>query len=500
MIKLKKRYSAVLMSVSALPSPYGIGGFGNEFNRFIDFLKKCGFSAMQVLPFNLPDYGNSPYGSCSAFAGNYLYIDPKGLFNDGYLTEGEYKDCFYSGSPYTVDYDFVFASKKEMLKKAYSRASESLSNELKDFSDKNPWVVDYALYMAIKDSYGGICWQEWSPEHRDYAKAFDLYCDFEKEANFYIFEQYIFAKQYSKVKKYAENQGIAIIGDIPIYVANDSVDVWKNPSYFYLDDDYQPKEIAGVPPDAFSKDGQLWGNPVYNWKEHDKTNYAWWMSRLERTLELYDAVRIDHFRGFASYYSVKADAEDAKCGEWKKGPGMKLFKLVLERFEKDRIIAEDLGTYSEDVAELLTESGIRGMRVVQFGFSGGDSTHLPHHYDDNCFAYIGTHDNNTLLGWLWDIDDGQRKFVLDYCGFKGEDWGQGGYYSPSCRSIIETVWKSAAAVTVIPFQDLCGFGCDARMNIPGVPKDNWRFRTTDETVDQVDSKYFESINKLFFRF
>lgn len=499
MIKLKQRYSAVLMSVSSLPSPYGIGGFGKEFKRFIDFLKSCNFSAIQVLPFNLPDYGNSPYGSCSAFAGNYLYIDPAELNKMGLLTDIELAECEYKGSPFTVNYDFVFKTKQTMLKNAFKNASDSVLKAVDEFALNNSWAFDYALYMAIKDSYNGAAWQEWQECHRNYSLALQCSNEFDAQIKYYLFEQFLFALQYDKIKEYAESQGIAIIGDIPIYVAEDSVDVWKNPHLFKLNDDYKPYEVAGVPPDAFSSEGQLWGNPVYNWDNHESEEYTWWLSRLERTLELYDVVRIDHFRGFASYYSVDAKANDAKNGKWNNGPGMKLFKKVLNCFDKERIIAEDLGTYSEDVATLLKESGIRGMRVIQFGFSGGDSCHLPHHYTNDCLAYIGTHDNNTLLGWLWEIDDSERNFALDYCGFNGDDWGKGGYYSPSCRSVIETVWKSAAAITVIPFQDLCGFGSDARMNIPGVPKDNWRFRTTFETIDAIDSDYFKNINRLFFR-
>ena len=498
MNNLKSRYSAVLMSVSSLPSPYGIGGFGNEFNFFIDFLKDCGFSAMQVLPFNLPDNGNSPYGSCSAFAGNYLYIDPMGLYKMGLITENELEALKYDGSPFTVDYDFVFRSKENMLKTAFNRAG-GLRNKLLDFARKNSWVNDYALYMAIKKSYNGLPWQKWEQKHKDYNLAVLNADEFKNDVNFYIFEQFIFAMQYSEVKKYANEKGIAIIGDIPIYVSVDSVDVWKNPELFCLNNEYIPLEVAGVPPDAFSKDGQLWGNPVYNWPQHKKQNYEWWISRLGRTFELYDRVRLDHFRGFASYYTVDATATDAKNGTWKKGPAMDLFNKIFEHFKSGQFIAEDLGTYGDDVVDLLNRSKIPGMRVVQFGFEGGNSTHLPHNYCENCVAYIGTHDNNTLLGWIWNLDENTRKTVLNYCSFSGDDWGKGGYTSLSCRSVIETVMKSAASLVVIPFQDLCGFGSDARMNIPGVPKDNWRFRTTTDTINNVDVSYFNYINRLFFR-
>lgn len=498
-MELKKRYAAVLMSISSLPSRYGIGGFGEETEKFLSFLKTCGFSALQVLPFNLPDFGNSPYGSCSAFAGNYLYIDPKRLYDDGLLTKTDLSHAEYHGSPYTVDYDFVYRTKKRMVKQAFLNGFGRLAPAVRSFSAQNPWVLDYALYMVLKEKNGGAAWQEWPKEEREFQTAFANIASHQDAMDFYLFEQYLFAHQYEKIKRFAEQIGVAIIGDIPIYVAADSVDVWKNPSLFCLDEAYFPREVAGVPPDAFSADGQLWGNPVYNWPAHKKEDYAWWLSRLGRTLELYDVVRIDHFRGFASYYSIDAKLGDAKAGVWKKGPGCDLFDAVLERFDRERIIAEDLGTYSEDVAELLKTTGIRGMRVIQFGFAGGDSTHLPHHYGPECLAYIGTHDNNTLLGWLWESSEQERTTALSYCGFCGNDWGQGGYHSPSCRAVIETVWKSAAAITVIPFQDLCGFGRDARMNIPGVPKDNWRFRTTAETISGIDRDYFCRINELYFR-
>ena len=499
MNNLNSRYSAVLMSVSSLPSPYGIGGFGNEFNCFIDFLKDCGFSAMQVLPFTLPDSGNSPYGSCSAFAGNYLYIDPKKLFDMGLITAEELKSFEYNGSPYTTDYNYVFTAKQNMLKAAFNRAKNDFNNKLLAFAGNNDWVNDYALFMAIKKSYNGLPWQKWQENHRDYNRAVLCAKDFADDINYYIFEQYIFSLQYNEVKDYANKCGVKIIGDIPIYVACDSVDVWKNKDLFCLNDDYIPLEVAGVPPDAFSAEGQLWGNPVYNWDVHKAQNYAWWIARLTRTFELYDIVRIDHFRAFASYYTVDANATNAKNGKWNKGPAMSLFNKVFEYFESNKFIAEDLGTYGEDVVELLNNTKIPGMRVVQFGFEGGNSTHLPHNYCQNSVAYVGTHDNNTLLGWIWDLDESTRKTVLKYCSFSGNDWGAGGYQSASCRSVIETVMKSAANLVVIPFQDLCGFGSDARMNIPGVPKDNWRFRTTFDTINGVDKDYFKFINKLFFR-
>lgn len=498
-MKQGKRSAGVLMSVSALPGPFGIGGFGQESRDFISFVAACGFSAWQVLPFNPVDFGNSPYASCSAFAGNYLYIDPVQLQSSGYLTAPEVEKLRYSGSPYTVDYEFVKQSKLQMLQTAFNRAGPKLALALQAFSANNPWAEDYALYRVLKNRYDGKPWVEWNPEHRDYRQAKELVKDLYSEMLFYLFEQYIFYGQWAKVKQYAGEKQVKIIGDMPVYVALDSVDVWKDPQLFLLGEDYKPTEVSGVPPDAFSKTGQLWNNPIYRWSAHAEMGYSWWCSRVGGALTLYDSVRIDHFRAFASYWSVPAGSSTAINGRWCKGPGKALFNELFRHFSKSQIIAEDLGAYGKDVAELLDYCQIPGMRVVQFGFSGEDSPHLPHNYEPNCVAYLGTHDNNTLLGWLWELDDATRRRVLQYCGFTGENWGEGGYYSPSCRKIIETVWRSSAGLTIIAFQDLCGFGCDARMNIPGVPEKNWRFRTTAETIAQVDQNYYSALNRLFFR-
>ncbi len=499
MLPLKQRFSAVLMSVFSLPSPYGIGGFGDETEAFLSFLKEGGFSAWQTLPFQPPDSGYSPYGGCSAFAGNPLYIDPKRLQKQGLLTAEEEQEAVYTGSPFTVDYSFVYAAKNKMLKRAFSRFYPQGKGVLSTFEEQNPWVKDYAFFMALKEQNNGAPWQEWPAEQRTYSTALLQLEQHRERVDFYRFEQWVFAEQYAAIKQYAEACGIAIIGDIPMYVSLDSVDVWKNPALFCLNEEYQPTDVAGVPPDAFSEEGQRWGNPLYDWAAHKKENFAWWLARIERCMQLYDLLRIDHFRAFASYYTIPAEEINAKKGVWKVGPGEALFDLVLERYPQERIIAEDLGVYGQDVERLLVSTGIRGMRVLQFGFSGDNSSHLPHRYSEHCVAYVGTHDNNTLLGWLWDCGEEERRRILAYCGFRGSDWGAGGYHSESCRCLIETVWRTAAAIAVIPFQDLCGFGRDARVNIPGVPKDNWRFRTTMETIRQVDKHYFKRINQLYFR-
>lgn len=492
------RSAGVLMSVSSLPSKFGIGGFGQECYNFIDFLVECGFHSWQVLPFNITDYANSPYGSCSAFAGNFLYIDPIELYNMGLLTDDELQLCVSKTSPYAVDYDAVKSAKTKMLNAAYSRFCNNGGTLLKTFAENHPWVQNYALYMALKKHFGNTSWTEWPEEYKNFASAVKNYSQFENAARFYIFEQYVFYTQWQKIHDYAMAKNITIIGDMPVYLALDSADVWQNPQLFLLNDDYIPKTVSGVPPDAFSTEGQYWGNPVYCWPEHKTNGFKWWVERFGGALKLYDKVRIDHFRAFASYWAIPFGSKSAKEGHWEKGPCMQLFSKIFEHFSPDLFIAEDLGCYGEDVVQLLKDTGFPAMRVIQFGFSGENSPHLPHNYQ-NCVAYLGTHDNNTLLGWLWEMDETTRKTVLEYCGFSGENWGEGGFKSPACRKIIETVWRSAAPLCIISFQDMCGFGKDTRMNTPGVVQNNWCFRTTADTINSVDKAYFKQINSLFFR-
>ncbi len=499
---LKKRGAGVLMHISSLPSEYGVGVFGKECMDFVDTLSEMNFSYWQVLPFNPIDDANSPYCSASAFAGNILFIDPKGLAEMGLCTEEEIKSNVYDGSPYTADFDFAKKTRLALLKKAFSRIDASFAQKVKDFESENKWLTHFSYFMAIKEANDFRPWWEWD---EDFAR-FDLFKrrhrhDYAERSAFWKFCQYVFFMQWQKVKDYANSKGIKIIGDMPIYVAMDSVDVWANLPMFLIDDKkLAPEKVAGVPPDYFSEDGQLWGNPIYNWDAMEKDGYKWWLERIGNALKTYDVVRIDHFRAFASYWEVPAEAETAKTGEWKDGPGMKLFKKVFRKFPDAPIIAEDLGVFGEDVVKLLEDTQFPGMKVVQFGFDpGSDSSHMPHNAQKNSVNYVGTHDNNTLLGWLWEASEEERRFALDYVGFEGDNWGDGGYYSKSCRKIIETVWRSASNTAVIAFQDMCGFGSDARMNIPGVPEKNWRFRTTAETINNIDKAYFRKINSLYRR-
>ncbi len=498
---LKKRGAGVLLHISSMPSPYGIGVFDDNAREFIDLIADMGFTYWQVLPFNPLDGANSPYCSPSAFAGNYLFIDPVGLKNMNLISDADVRENIYGGSPYTADYEFAAEKRLKILKKAFLNIDGKLAEKIKKFEIENEWLTDYSVFMAVKEQENMKPWWQWSKKHSHYYECIkDIYA-YEESAAFWKFVQYIFYTQWNKLKEYANEKGIAIIGDMPIYVAMDSVDVWSDTSMFLIDDKtLKPKKIAGVPPDYFSENGQLWGNPIYDWKAMERDGFSWWISRLGHALKTYDTVRIDHFRAFASYWEIPADSETAKIGKWVDGPRMKLFDRLFEKYPDPPIIAEDLGVFGKDVIKLLEDTKFPGMKVVQFGFDpDADSSHMPHNACANSINYVGTHDNNTILGWLWEAGERERKFALDYVGFDGDNWGEGGYHSPSCRKIIEAVWKSASNVAVISFQDMCGFGSDARMNIPGIPEKNWRFRTTMETVKNVDSNYFKKINSLYRR-
>ncbi len=496
-----KRTAGVLLHLSSLDGPFGVGVMGEEARSFADKLQKMGFSLWQMLPLCPVDHTGSPYCSVSAFAGNISFIDPRILREDGLVTDEEVRENEFSGSVYAADQRFAMEKRLVLLKKAFSRLDEDTKALVEIFAAQNRWVRPFALYCAIKDANGQKPWWEWEKEYSHYKTALTHADEFKEETDFYLFTQYVFFTQFRSLKEYANSRGIRIFGDMPIYVSRDSVDVWSNAGQFLIDEEtLLPSKVAGVPPDYFSQDGQLWGNPLYDWKEMEKDGYRWWIDRLSAALKLFDRVRIDHFRAFASYWAVPAESETAKNGEWLEGPGMKLFEKVRSALPGADIVAEDLGTFGEDVVKLLDDTGFPGMRVIQFGFDvNSDSTHLPHNYDKNCVAYVGTHDNNTILGWLWEAGESERAFALRYCCFGGQNWGEGGAYSGSCRAVIESVWRSSAETAVVAIQDMCGFGADARMNKPGTSEDNWSFRITKEALRGIDEQYYREINTVYRR-
>lgn len=477
---MKTRSSGVLMHISTLPGEYGCGSFGKEAYEFVDLLAESGFSIWQTLPFGVPDQYGSPYKSYSAFAGNPMFVDLPTLAKEGLVTENELAAA-RQHSPYLCEFDRLAAERMPLLKKAALRFGENEKNRklVEKFIASNAHLSAFCDFMAQKDVSDGD-WTTFTGEP-------------DTEAVYvHAFVQYMFFKQWFALKAYANEHGIRIIGDIPIYVDFDSADVYANPSLFQLDEHNRPEAVAGVPPDYFSPDGQLWGNPLYNWDEMAKDSWKWWRERMKWQLTLFDGLRIDHFRAFSAYFSVPADAETAKGGKWIKGPGIDFVRAIKKEAKGKLIIAEDLGDIDEDVVKLLKASGLPGMRVFQFAFLSEDSIHKPHRYPENTVAYSGTHDNNTLLGYLWELDDATRRYMLDYCGHRGE-WQSG------CDTIIRTLLRTAAETVVFPVQDVLGYGADTRMNTPGVATGNWAYRVTSEQLAGIDRSYWAHLNKMYGR-
>ena len=458
-----KRASGILMHVSSLWGEFGCGSLGKAAFDWIDFLASCGFSYWQVLPFCLPDDNFSPYSSNSAFSLNPFFIDLELLAKEGLLTKEELASA-KQVSPYLCEFD-RFCERFELLKKASAREDK---DKVLAFASKYKYTADFCTFMAKKQANKNKPWQEWTVD------SFDAEIEY-----VWQFTQYKFFEQWSKVKKYANAKGISIIGDIPIYVSLDSADVYFSPKQFQLNKDNLPSCVAGVPPDYFCADGQLWGNPLYDWKLMKKDGFLWWRKRIAFMCELFDGIRIDHFRAIEAYYSVDAAAQNARNGVWVKGPGKAFIDAIKQQAGSRLLIAEDLGIITDEVVSLINYSGFPSMRVFQFAFDGDkNSPHLPHNYPSNCIAYTGTHDNNTLLGFVWEMDEQKRQDMLNYIGFSGE-WN-------CCYSeIMRTLLASHANLVIFPVQDILGFGADTRLNTPGVATGNWRFRITKEQLNQV---------------
>lgn len=477
-----KRKSGVLMHISSLPGDYSCGSFGKEARDFIDFLAECGFSYWQTLPFCLIDECNSPYKSYSAFGGNPYFIDLPSLAHEGLLTEDELLHERQQ-SPYSCEFVRLYHNRINILSKAADRADASLRRKISEFIEANEYLKQFCEFMALKSANNQLPWTDWTVE------VYDADCLF-----MWQFIQYEFFTQWQRIKTYANSKGIKIIGDIPIYVSFDSCDVYANREQFLLDKDNYPSCVAGVPPDYFAQDGQLWGNPIYNWEKMHEDGYKWWRARLAHNLSLFDGVRIDHFRAISEYWSVDGKAKTAKEGKWIKGPGKEFVDMINEIAKDSLIIAEDLGDIDEKVIDLVKYSGFPGMRVFQFGFlSDNDNPHQPHNYINNCIAYTGTHDNNTLLGYVWELSDTARKGMLEYCGYTDTNWDNG-YYS-----IIKTIFASHAGTVILPIQDLLGFGSDTRLNIPGKADGNWAYRVTAEQINSIDKQKYKRLNYLYRR-
>lgn len=477
---IMKRSSGVLMHVSTLWGDYSEGSFGQAAKEWIDFLGECGFSYWQTLPFCLPDEYNSPYCSFSTFSVNPFFIDLPTLEKEGLLTASEVAAAKQK-TPYSCEFRRLAKERLALLAKAAKRCTDQTGIE--DFLDRHPRTENFCRFMAIRASNGDLPWTEWTRETVDE----DVLC-------LWRFTQFEFFRQWKEIKNYANQKGISIIGDIPIYVALNSSDVWAAPEQFQLDRENKPVGIAGVPPDYFSADGQVWGNPLYDWDRMEADGFTWWKERMSFMCELFDGVRIDHFRGFEAYFSIPAGEKTAKNGKWIKGPGMKLVNALREVCPDKLLIAEDLGDITPEAAQLVKDSGFPGMRIFQFAFLGDPgSPHLPHNYDNHCIAYTGTHDNNTLLGFIWDLDDETRRHVLRYCGYTSEDWDSG------YDEILRTMFASHAGLFILPVQDLLLYGKDTRLNVPGTDDDNWSYRITKEQLGKIDRRKFLDWNTLYGR-
>ncbi|MBR3869939.1 MAG: 4-alpha-glucanotransferase [Clostridia bacterium] len=457
------RTSGILMPVFSLPSPYGIGTFGKEAYRFVDFLDKAGQSMWQILPLGPTSFGDSPYQSFSSFAGNPYFIDPDMLIEDGLLTKKQVQK-FDFGTGCKIDYGKLYENRLPMLKLAFENFVPDADYK-KFCSDNSWWLEDYVLFSAIKGIHNGKCWSEWEEGYRlrDEKTLSEVKEKYADTLRFYRFIQYEFNIQWTALKKYANKKGIKIIGDLPIYVAYDSADVWADTKQFLLKDGL-PTLVAGCPPDAFSKDGQLWGNPIYDWEYMEKDGYKWWIRRINYVLELYDVVRIDHFRGFESFYAIPYGDKTAKNGKWMKGPDMKLF----EKLGKLPIIAEDLGFITPQVRKLLKNSGFPGMKVLQFAFdTREESDYLPHNYDKNCVVYTGTHDNDTIIGWTKTADKADVEMARRYLqvGDEGFNW-----------AMMRAALMSVADTAILMMPDLLGLGSEARINTPSKLGGNWNWR------------------------
>ena len=494
---IEMRRNGMLLPIASLPSPYGIGGFSKEAYEFIDLLEETGQKLWQILPLGPTSYGDSPYQSFSTFAGNPYFIDLDTLEEKGWLTKEACEASDYGDNESYIDYGRIYNSRFVLLKQAFLNSDILSDEKFTEFcKDNQHWLPDYALYMALKNQNDGKSWIEWEeeiclrkPEAVEYYKK-----ELEEECNFYEFLQYEFHEQWTKVKEYAHEKGIQIVGDVPIYVAFDSADTWANPELFQLDEKNLPLGVAGCPPDAFSATGQLWGNPLYNWAYHKKTGYDWWLKRIAYCFDLYDIVRIDHFRGFDEYYSIPYGDETAVNGHWEKGPGMDLFNTVKEKLGELDIIAEDLGFLTESVFQLLKDSGYPGMKVLQFAFDPSeDSDYLTYKYQRNCVVYTGTHDNDTTAGWFEKLSDGDKEVALRYMN---------SFYTPKEEQhwdLIALAMRSTADTCIIPVQDFLGLGSEARINMPSTLGDNWKWRMTKGAFSEELKEKIRRMTKLYGR-
>ena len=487
------RESGILMHITSLPGPYGVGTMGKEAYRFVDFLKNAGQHYWQILPLTPTGYGDSPYQSCSTFAGNHYLIDLDMLIEEGLLEKPEVENRDWFWSETKTDYGRLYNNRLTVLRLAYDRFQGG-----EDFDrfcrENSSWLPDFALFMALKGKLGGAAWYTWEDglKKRDPGAIWNARQELKDEIRFYSFVQYIFDRQWTALRRYAHENGVKIIGDVPIYVPYDSADVWSNPELFQMDEQMNPTAVAGCPPDAFSDDGQLWGNPLYRWDLLEQDGYGWWIRRLAAAGKLYDVVRMDHFRGFEAYWSVPFGDATAKNGHWVKGPGLDFMNAVKEKLPQISLIAEDLGFLTQEVLDLRDDSGFPGMKVLGFAFDSREpSEYLPHTYPANSVVYTGTHDNMTTRQWFDTAPADAVAYAREYMNITAEEgdvWG-----------MIRTAFASVSDTCIIPMQDYLNLGGEARMNFPGTMTDaNWTWRASEGYLDGLTEKILR-LTKLYGR-
>ncbi len=497
---LQSRGAGVLLHPVSFPGNQGIGTLGEEARTFIDFLTNAGMGYWQVCPLGPTGYGDSPYQCFSAFAGNPYLIDLRELIQYGLLTPGEIHPMAQLQNN-RVDYSGVYHLKPAILRTAFQRFQDNPAIEHRYGSfesfwrESESWLPVYALFRALKDHFEGLPWYQWPLEFRDCrsARRSELATELEPEVRAQAFAQYCFFAQWKQIRQYANERKVRIIGDIPIFVSRDSADVWQNPRYFELDETFQPVRVAGVPPDYFSESGQLWGNPLYRWDALKKEGYGWWMDRMALNFQLFDVVRIDHFRGFAGYFAIPGDATDARKGTWEPGPGIDFFAAIARTFTEAPIILEDLGVITPDVVELREATGLPGMAVLQFAFDDHDSAFLPHRLDPNTVLYPGSHDNDTTLGWYQTAAETTKDFLRRYLRVSGEEVGW---------DFVRTGYQSVARLFVVPLQDLLSLGSEARFNTPGQPAGNWQWRYDPDAFERMrtgSTDYLRYLGELYGR-
>ena len=493
---MTKRSSGVLMHITSLPGEFGIGTFGKSAYDFVDFLEETKQTYWQILPLTTTSYGDSPYQSFSAVAGNLNLIDFSLLKEEGLLEESDYSNVNFGENPEKIDYALLFEVRRPILEKAVANTAKysNVLAEIEEFEkDNSSWLADYAEYMAIKESFGYQSFIHWDEDIKKGEKAArEKYrTELQDSIRYYTVTQYFFFKQWLALKEYANDKGVKIIGDMPIYVSADSVEMWTMPELFKVDENNEPLYVAGCPADDFSPTGQLWGNPIYDWEKHKEQGFSWWIYRVQESFKIYDVLRIDHFKGFSDFWQIDKDAENAVNGTWEAGPGIELFQKIKEQLGDLPIIAENLGFIDEKAEKLLDDSGYPGMKILQFAFPGDDNLDRPHHYTQNSVAYTGTHDNDVVNGWYEKLSESEQELVSEYLNRRNDE--------TITEAMIRGIYSSVSDYAIVTMQDLLDKDATSRMNVPSTVGGNWEWRMLAEDLTEERKEFLRNITVRYSR-